>query len=97
MRRAEDLVASIQSVYIALFGRPADPSGLAFWTNATNGGQDLSFLIGRLTASPEYATRFTSQSNTQIIISIYVSVFGREPDAAGARCLVPAFGGLDRD
>lgn len=75
-------MASIQGVYLALFGRPADPLGLAFFNSATNNGANLT-AIGDLSASAEYQTRFTGQSNTQIITSIYRSLFNRDPDLAG--------------
>lgn len=75
-------MASIQGVYLALFGRPADPLGLAFFNQATNNGANLT-AIGDLSASAEYQARFAGQSNTQIITSIYRSLFNRDPDLAG--------------
>lgn len=75
-------MASIQGVYLALFGRPADPLGLAFFNQATGNGANLT-AIGDLASTAEYQTRFTGQSTTQIITSIYQSLFNREPDLAG--------------
>ncbi len=49
-------MASIQGVYLALFGRPADPLGLAFFNQATNNGANLT-AIGDLSASAEYQAR----------------------------------------
>jgi hypothetical protein len=43
-------MASIQGVYVALFGRPADVSGLSFFKGVTNDGADLT-AIGDLAAS----------------------------------------------
>jgi Ca2+-binding RTX toxin-like protein len=76
-------LASIQGIYLALFNRPADPAGLAFWTEHTKGGTDLSFLVGRLTAEPEYLLRFAGMDNSEIINSIYQSLFGRDAEPAG--------------
>ena len=76
-------MATIQGIYIALFGRPADPGGLAYWNGVTNNGSDLSKLIGQLTASQEYTDRFKGQTNEQVVTSIYQSLFGRAPDATG--------------
>lgn len=73
---------SIQGIYIALFGRPADPSGLAYFTEVTNNGADLS-AIGNLAGQPEYQTRFTGMSNEEVINSIYQSLFGRDGEAEG--------------
>lgn len=82
-------MASIQGIYIALFGRPADPAGLAFFNAATGNGADLS-AIGDLAATAEYQTRFAGKSNTQIITDIYQALFGRAPDAAGLAFFVDA-------
>lgn len=75
-------MASIQGVYIALFGRPADPLGLGFFNSATNNGANLT-AIGDLASTAEYQNRFTGQSTTQIITTIYRSLFNRDPDLAG--------------
>ncbi len=83
-------MASIQGIYLALFGRPVDPGGLVFWNEQTNGGKDLSTLIGRLTSSSEYLSRFDGQTSEQIVTSIYNSLFGRAPDAAGLAFFVQA-------
>lgn len=75
-------MASIQGVYLALFGRPADPLGLSFFNQATNNGANLT-AIGDLASTAEYQTRFSGQTNTQIITTIYRSLFNRDPDLAG--------------
>lgn len=75
-------MASIQGVYLALFGRPADPIGLSFFNGVTNNGQNLT-AIGDLATTQEYKDRFVGQSTTQIITSIYQSLFNRDPDLAG--------------
>jgi hypothetical protein len=75
-------MATIQGIYIALFGRPADPLGLAFFNEATQNGADLT-AIGDLSASAEYQSRFEGMTNVQIVNSIYQSLFGRDADLAG--------------
>lgn len=75
-------MASIQGVYLALFGRPADPIGLSFFNGVTNNGQNLT-AIGDLATTQEYKDRFVGQSTTQIITSIYQSLFNRDPDLSG--------------
>jgi Ca2+-binding RTX toxin-like protein len=75
-------MASIQGIYIALFGRPADPLGLAYFNEETDNGANLT-AIGDLAASAEYQDRFEGQNNVQIVNSIYQSLFGRTADAAG--------------
>lgn len=75
-------MATIQGIYIALFGRPADPLGLDFFNEATQDGADLS-AIGDLSSQAEYLDRFEGFNNAQIVTAIYQSLFGRNPDAAG--------------
>lgn len=82
-------MASIQGIYIALFGRPADPLGLDFFNEATNNGADLA-AISDLAATAEYQDRFEGQNNTQIVNSIYQSLFGRDADLAGLTFFVNA-------
>lgn len=75
-------MATIQGIYVALFGRPADPIGLAYFNEATNNGADLS-AIGDLASTEEYQDRFDGMSNAQIIRTIYQSLFNRDPEDAG--------------
>ncbi len=75
-------MATIQGVYLALFGRPADPLGLAFFNAQTNNGANLAG-IGPLQTSAEYQARFAGQSSVQIINSIYQSLFNRAADLPG--------------
>jgi len=76
-------MATVQGVYLALFGRPADAGGLAYWNGVTKAGADLSAMLKELPALPEYTSRFTNMSNEQIVKSIYQALFGRDPEAKG--------------
>src|SRR3954451_22760071 len=75
-------MATIQGVYVALFGRPADPLGLAYFNGVTQNGANLT-AIGDLASTPEYQSRFVGQGPTQIINTIYQTLFNRDADAAG--------------
>ncbi len=82
-------MATIQGVYVALFGRPADPSGLAYFNSVTKSGADLSG-IGDLASTQEYKDRFAGQSNLAIVNSIYQSLFNRDAETAGLNFFVDA-------
>ncbi len=82
-------MATIQGVYVALFGRPADPTGLAYFNSVTQNGANLNG-IGDLSSTQEYKDRFAGQSNTQIVNSIYQSLFGRDAEATGLNFFVDA-------
>ena len=83
-------MASIQGIYLALFGRPVDPLGLTYWQEQTDGGNDLSGMIGLLSASDEYTTRFAGLSETEVVTSIYQALFGRVPEAEGLAFFIEA-------
>ncbi len=82
-------MATIQGVYVALFGRPADPRGLAFFNAATGNGANLS-AIGDLAATKEYTDRFAGLSNNAIVASIYQSLFNRDAEPGGLAFFVDA-------
>ena len=75
-------MATIQGIYVALFGRPADPTGLFYFNGVTKNGADLT-AIGDLASTAEYKERFAGQTNSQIVNSIYKSLFNRDVEANG--------------
>ena len=81
-------MASIQGIYIALLGRPADPAGLEYWESVTKGGTDTSNMIAALTGTAEYQALYEGKQSPEIIAAIYENLFGREPDAAGLQYFV---------
>lgn len=76
-------MASIQGIYLALFGRPADPAGLAYWTAQTKNGTDLSKIIDTMTKLPEATARFNGLTDATLVTVVYQALFDRLPDAAG--------------
>jgi Ca2+-binding RTX toxin-like protein len=80
-------MATIQGIYIALFGRPADPLGLEYFNEETGSGADLT-AIGDLASTAEYQDRFAGMSNDAIVTAIYQSLFGRNPELAGLQFFV---------
>jgi hypothetical protein len=81
---------SMEEVYIALFGRPADPAGLSFFNGVTGYGTDLS-AVGDLTSTAEYQSRFTGFSGAQVVQEIYRSLFSRNGEEAGVAFFVGEF------
>ncbi|WP_172124346.1 MULTISPECIES: DUF4214 domain-containing protein [unclassified Devosia] len=75
-------MATIQEVYIALFGRPADPVGYQYYVEATDDGANLD-AVGDLSASEEYTSRFEGMSDIDRVNQIYQDLFGRPADPAG--------------
>ncbi len=76
-------MSRIESIYLALFDRPADPTGLSFFNALTDEGADLTPILNTLATTEEFQNRFGGDDNAQIITEIYRSLFNRDPEAAG--------------
>jgi hypothetical protein len=66
----------VARVYSDLFGRRPDPTGLATWTTALDGGTPRVAVANAITYSAEYRTR--------LIAGSYSTYLGRSPDPVGA-------------
>ncbi len=75
---------TVQSAYIAYYGRPADVGGLAWWANAlAESGGNLESIIDAFGTSAEFESRFGALSAEALITNLYQQMFDRDPDAAG--------------
>ena len=76
--------STVNSFYLAFYGRPADPAGLAFWTKqlADNDG-NLSAITQAFATSEEAQVRYGSDSVNERISEIYQALFNRAPDSVG--------------
>jgi hypothetical protein len=80
-------INSVQEIFIAYYGRPADPAGLNYWVGrltAVNGNLDA--IIDAFANSPEAYSLYGPINDVTIgnvIDSIYMSLFNRLPDAGG--------------
>jgi len=74
----------IQALYIAYYGRGADPRGLAYWHEilADNNG-DLSLMVEAFGNSTEYLDRFETLSMPELVNGIFQQAFGRDAEPAG--------------
>lgn len=74
----------IQQLYIAYYGRPADPSGLIFWSEQLdqNNG-DLDAIMDAFGTSEEFDNRFGELSARDLVNNLYQQVFGRNADEEG--------------
>lgn len=77
-------IEQVQSMYIAYYGRPADPVGLAWWADRLDQcGGDLAAILDAFGNSAEYRDRFDGLDNAEIIDRFYQQVFNRNADAEG--------------
>lgn len=74
---------AVQELYIAYYGRPADPSGLAYWVEQAEAAGGVEGIIGDFTTSAE-SDEFvqTGQPNLDWLNATYAQVFGASPAPA---------------
>ncbi|WP_306392877.1 DUF4214 domain-containing protein [Telluria beijingensis] len=76
--------STVNSFYLAFFGRPADPEGLAFWSgHLENNGGDYRFITEAFASSEEAKVRFGDDTANERIAEIYQQLFNRAPEADG--------------
>jgi S-layer protein len=68
----------IQQMYVAYFGRPADPGGLAFYANFTEAS-----LVQGFSASPESQALYGGSNSLAAIDAVYQNLFNRAAEPAG--------------
>ncbi|MFT7288359.1 MAG: CSLREA domain-containing protein [Halieaceae bacterium] len=69
--------------YVAYYGRPADPSGLDFWSGRLAQEGSLGSIIQDFGSSQEFTDRYGELSDEQLVTGIYQQLFARNPDAGG--------------
>ncbi len=70
--------------YLAYYGRPADPAGLAFWVDALHrAGGDTASMVNNFGTSAEYKALYGNSSSAEIVNSIYQHLFNRDAEKAG--------------
>lgn len=74
----------VQQLYIAYYGRPADPTGLAAWVEAlTKVNGDTSKIIASFADSAESKALYNGTSTVSFVNQIYNNVLGRDADITG--------------
>jgi len=76
---------AVQKIYVAFYGRPAEPSGLLYWANRldSNGG-NISAIINAFGESTESSNLYSGSTNAAVVSAIYQQILGRAPDADGS-------------
>lgn len=74
----------VQEIYIAFYGRPADPEGQNFWAlNLDQNEGDLTAIINDFATSDEFQDRFADLTNEELVNNLYQQAFGRDAEAEG--------------
>ena len=86
-----DLTSSekVSAIYVAFYGRAADPAGRDFWRNQLeDAGGDLTQIIDAFGDSEETEQRFGAEGNTEAVQTLYRQIFNREPEEDGLNFFV---------
>lgn len=76
--------STVNAFYVAFYGRPADPAGLAYWSQQlAQANGDFSVIKDAFSNSQEASVRFSSTTAADRITEIYQQLFNRAPEAAG--------------
>lgn len=79
-------VAAVQELYVAYFGRPADPAGLDYWTNVVEAQAGSTTAVSAAFATqPEYIVAYFGKTNAQVVDQIYLNLFGRGTSTTDGR------------
>ena len=70
----------LQELYVAYFGRPADPIGLDYWEEK---GVSQRYFASTMHAQPEFQDAYGSSNTENQVNQIYRNLFNREADASG--------------
>ena len=73
-----------QQVFVAYYGRPGDPEGLAYWAGRSDAeGGSLAAIINAFGNAAEFSARYGGLSNTALVTKVYQQTLARDPDPAG--------------
>src|SRR5690554_1066066 len=82
MAISQESYAQAQLLFVAYYGRPADPNGLEYWAGRIE-ADGVGHILNAFGTSEEYDARFGSLSNNQLINNLYNQLFGRDAEVAG--------------
>ena len=73
----------VQEAYIAYYGRPADPGGLAHWVGQLDKGVAFDVMLQAFGTSGEAVTLFGNKNPEEKIQTLFQQILGRTPDPGG--------------
>ena len=74
----------VQKLYIAYFGRPADPSGINYWLSLLKQSFTLKDISNELSIQEEYTRNIPNDQVLESQINkLYVNLFDRKSDFEG--------------
>ncbi len=84
MATNQEIVDKAQQLYVSYYGRPADPGGLAFWTDHFTDTSDVDQALSAFGDSPEFLViRAANSTNQDLINRLYRFMFNRDAEQEG--------------
>lgn len=81
---ASQFFDSVQKLYIAFYQRPADASGLVFWSDRLDAAAgSLNGIVDAFATSAEATALYGGKTNDVVLDEIYQALFNRAIDAQG--------------
>jgi|GEM_PF-3367371 len=76
----------LQQLYVAYFGRPADPAGLDYWEARLASKQiSIQDIAKSFSEQSEYKSVYLNKTIPEIINALYLNLFAHAADAAGMK------------
>jgi Ca2+-binding RTX toxin-like protein len=83
---ASDYINTVQKVYVSYYGRPADVTGLSYWSLQLDKAKgNLAEILKAFGNANEAVTLFGTGSIESKINKIYVQIFGRDAELEGLK------------
>lgn len=83
--------STVNSFYLAFYGRPADPAGMKYWAEQlTKANGNIDAIKTAFATSEEAKVRFGTDTAAERITEIYQQLFNRAPEPAGLAYWVDA-------
>lgn len=79
----QEQARAIRRLYLAYFGRDADPAGLQHWLTHLAHGYSWEWISSQFAVSAEFAMRYGALSDEQFVHRAYQNVLGRPADHGG--------------
>lgn len=73
----------IQNLYIAYFNRPADVTGLSYWTSGAQANFSAVQIAQLFSQQAEYADAFANLTTTQTVNTLYKNLFNHNAEPTG--------------
>lgn len=80
---SEAQLNTLQQLYIAYFGRPAEPAGVTYWEGRIDAGMTLDEVANSFTSADEFVAKY-GDDTAALVRAAYQNALGREVESEAA-------------